>query len=299
MLKAIFVCIKRVIGTLTGFGGAVSSFIGAISEWSGHPVAVPGWAWLVLGAVLLFATACKIEWELLREKENKLGPDIILLPPKHRYSTVWDAPKSLQIVTRPNIASNETEPLGTRMPVFRIKNVGHAVAKNLTLKWRINEVFSLDEITMNSPRMKKYGYQVRGNSTKSSQTQGNLTTAILSNQASIGTAKLPYLVVQPNQEDSTFTEMPISVFEACEIYFAANIPNDNPYQSVELNCTVEVSCTEPYFYAPQHFNVKITARDDGSLMPGEDEIPPEFLKQHGLLPKPALKASLKFEVIPL
>jgi hypothetical protein len=78
MFKAIFTCIKRVIGTLTGFGGTVSSIIGALSEWLKQPIAVPGWAWIVLGSALLFATACRIEWELLQEKDKnrKSEPDM-------------------------------------------------------------------------------------------------------------------------------------------------------------------------------------------------------------------------------
>jgi hypothetical protein len=194
------------------------------------------------------------------------------------------------------LADGESNPLGTRMPVFRVKNVGHAVAKDVKLRWELKEVFSLEMITANSPRMKKYSYRVRGNTTRSERTQGLDTFAIISTQTAVGISELPYLVMQLDQDTSTFIEMPTSVYEACEIYFAAKLPNDRPYQSLELNCTVVISCREPAFYVPQRFNVRIVASDDGSQMPGEDEIPIEFLKQHGLKPKPALKAIVKFAV---
>jgi hypothetical protein len=74
MLKAIWLCIRRVFSTVTGAIGALSSLIGSLSEWLGHQIVVPGWAWLAFGSVLLFATACRIEMELMREKDKNLKP---------------------------------------------------------------------------------------------------------------------------------------------------------------------------------------------------------------------------------
>ena len=74
MFRAIVACIRRVISSTSGAFGTGTSVMGAISEWTGQPVAVSGWVWLTLGAVLLFVTACRIEWELMQEKDKKRKP---------------------------------------------------------------------------------------------------------------------------------------------------------------------------------------------------------------------------------
>src|SRR5262249_34517119 len=74
VFRAIIACIKRVISTVSGAAGTASSIVGAISEWIGHAIAVPGWAWLIFCASLLFATACRIEWELMQEKDKNRKP---------------------------------------------------------------------------------------------------------------------------------------------------------------------------------------------------------------------------------
>ncbi len=74
MFKAIWSCIKRVVRSVTGALGTLSTAIGAVSEWLQHPIVVPGWVWITAGAILLFATACRIEWELLKEKAKNRTP---------------------------------------------------------------------------------------------------------------------------------------------------------------------------------------------------------------------------------
>lgn len=299
LLRAVLECTRDAAKSAYAWFSGLFGAAGIAKDGFGVSIPLPTWLIWMAAVACIFVAYFKTVWALHKEREKRVGPDIILLAPSLTYSTVWDPPNSLQIITEPKLPHGQEQPLGTRMPVFRIKNVGHSVAKHVALRWRIIEGFSLDQITMHSARMQKFGYQVRGNSTRSQQTRGDLTTAILSTQARSGTETLPYLMVQPEQDSFEFTAVPFSVFEACEIYFAATIPNDKPYQSVVLNCEVEITCKEPTFYTPQRFNVRITARDDGSAMPGEDRLPAEFLASHGLKPKPALKASLKFEVTPI
>src|SRR3546814_6848605 len=68
---------------------------------------------------------------------NTLQPDVLLLEPQHLYTLTWDPPNTLQIVTRPKLRDGEDLPEGTRLPVFRLKNLGDAVAQDLTIKWQV------------------------------------------------------------------------------------------------------------------------------------------------------------------
>ena len=70
MFRAIWNCVKRVAATYEGAGGIFSAVFGSLAEFFGARPGLPGWAWLALGALLLFFTACRIEWELLKEKET-------------------------------------------------------------------------------------------------------------------------------------------------------------------------------------------------------------------------------------
>lgn len=44
--------------------------VGTFSQYLEKQLVVPGWAWTAVGAGLLFWTACRIEWELLAEKDK-------------------------------------------------------------------------------------------------------------------------------------------------------------------------------------------------------------------------------------
>jgi hypothetical protein len=74
MFAALWASIIRVVRTASGSFGVLSSIIGTLSQWLGRPLAIPGWAWISIGAFLFFATACRVEWELIKEKEKNRKP---------------------------------------------------------------------------------------------------------------------------------------------------------------------------------------------------------------------------------
>jgi hypothetical protein len=66
--------LNGVAGDLSGGFGLLTSVVGILSEIFQQPILVPGWAWLAVGAGLLFMTACRIEWDLLAEKQKNRKP---------------------------------------------------------------------------------------------------------------------------------------------------------------------------------------------------------------------------------
>ena len=65
-------------------------------------------------------------------------PDILLLPPTYRYRFAWHASSNMEMVISPERPATEMSPLRTAIPVFHIKNIGNAIAKDVTIEWTIN-----------------------------------------------------------------------------------------------------------------------------------------------------------------
>lgn len=74
MFRAVFSCIWRVLSSASGGLGFLISAIGTLLQSADKAIVFPGWAFLAVGALLLFITAIQIEWELLQEKEKRRKP---------------------------------------------------------------------------------------------------------------------------------------------------------------------------------------------------------------------------------
>jgi hypothetical protein len=283
---------RRSYSAMIGFVIAIAAFAKEYGFSLPFPASV---YWMGASASLAFAYF-KAVWKLHRERDAKKKPDIVLLEPRHHYSLIWDAPRSLQIITEPKLANGEGRPLGTRRPVFRLKNIGDASARNIRLSWTIDQHFSLETIVKNSRRMVKHNYVVKSNSAHSTRGDDNSIVRIVATQKTSGESKLPYLVPQLDQESSVPIEIPSELYEAVEIYFAAVLPDDRPYQNAELTCTVRIDCAGSPNYQTQKYRVNIVAHDRNSAMPREAEIPVSLLQEMGLKPKPALGAEVRFSV---
>jgi hypothetical protein len=75
LLRAVAECAKRVFSSFSGFFGTALSIMSVILERVEKTLLLPTWGWFVIGALLLFARACKVEWELLKENEKNESPE--------------------------------------------------------------------------------------------------------------------------------------------------------------------------------------------------------------------------------
>jgi hypothetical protein len=71
MWGAIFRCIRRVLADGFSALGVISTGLGVLSGLLEKTLILPAWAWIVLGAILIFVTACRLEWELEKERDNR------------------------------------------------------------------------------------------------------------------------------------------------------------------------------------------------------------------------------------
>jgi hypothetical protein len=74
-IQAATKCAWRVLTEASGALGVLISGAGSLAEALGLKAGMPNWVWIAIGAALLFITACKIELELMRERESRRKPE--------------------------------------------------------------------------------------------------------------------------------------------------------------------------------------------------------------------------------
>jgi hypothetical protein len=95
----------------------------------------------------------------IKQKREIIGaaaqPDILIFPPAYRYTFTWRASSNLEMVISPERPPSETSPLRTTIPVFQIKNIGNAIAKDVTVEWTINDI-DLRKAVENAVRLRGF-----------------------------------------------------------------------------------------------------------------------------------------------
>jgi hypothetical protein len=72
-----------------------------------------------------------------RARSQAIKPELIVLPPIYRYDFRWIPSKNLQIIIRPELREGEENQYSTRLPVFRLKNIGSGPALNIKCYWSV------------------------------------------------------------------------------------------------------------------------------------------------------------------
>lgn len=145
--------------------------VNSLSPWPLEGCKVQVWVatlWIALAAI---ATLCLASagllwiWRRIRNPSPTISPtppssldrQIIIRAPTHQYSFLWDPPDDSQMVTKPRLSQGEQEPLGTRLPVFWLKNLGREVPGEIELTWRITGLqVAPDEAFLSSPRIQMF-----------------------------------------------------------------------------------------------------------------------------------------------
>jgi hypothetical protein len=93
-------------------------------------------------------------WQGLPSR-NVASSDIILLPPIYTYNLEWNPVANIEIIMFPVRQTTETSPLTTGLPLFRLKNIGKEVAKDLKITW-IGTNISLSDTVKDSHNLTPY-----------------------------------------------------------------------------------------------------------------------------------------------
>lgn len=177
---------------------------------------------------------------------RRTAPDILLVSPVYEYSLVWNADTNVEIIMLPNRGPTETAPLKTGLPLFRIKNIGKAVATQLQIEWEAQHI-DLNKTVDTSARLN--GYDVRLSETQFAVFRGMpddrmLNQAkkievrgVISGQSAQGyacgyaekaTSSLPYLA--PVIDNTTYLEIPLpyQIANLVGVYIVAAMPYQPP-----------------------------------------------------------------------
>jgi len=213
-----------------------------------------GWSVLLVVFVLSALFAHSYWWEWKQQKiEDKTNPepsgeitkhpsiDLVLKPPKHIYSLVWDAPESIDIITRPILSEGEEYPLGTRIPVLRIKNLGKEVARNLTVEWSAGvfgqlerEVLSCSRLRLFMPTIqgKMFGITSRDKGTEHGWQVGFSPTE---------TSTIEYLAPVIDNKTYELFPIPYYIWAYVEILSIARLPETPLFSTVSLPIEAKIT----------------------------------------------------------
>ena len=147
--------------------------------------------------------------------------DIFLLAPKRKYALLWDPDRNLQMITTPCDAPFLAPQTSTRLPLFLIKNIGDAVAQNVTVKWTI-DTSSLDDVVRRSAIFRDHILNFAGGMFGISSADGSRSWSCA--YSSTGVTKLPFLA--QSIDNTTFEELaiPFQVYASIEMFLAASMP---------------------------------------------------------------------------
>lgn len=198
--------------------------------------------WILYGVVglagLMFGPAA-YDWGVRKWSKKS---DVLLLEPTHIYTLVWDPPNDLQIITRPILANGETELLGTRLPVFRIKNLGAEVMHEISIFWKIQAKTNIEETILSSQRVQRFNPSIAGDMFNICLNNGSGAGVTYRKES---TSAIKYLAPTIDNETYSFIQIPPGIWACIELLAIATIPDLPLFSTVSFEINAEISCKQP------------------------------------------------------
>jgi len=236
-------------------------------------------------------------------------PDIILLPPVHTYKLTWNASSNLEITLLPERRPEETDSLKTGVPIFRVKNLGSGVAKDVTVEWEAKNI-DLNSAIEKSERLKSFviklnqtnfgifsaepdGAQlaqlmsITGRGVVAAEKYKGYAGAYSQNQ----TTELPYLAPEINNTSYQEAILPLPVAHLLEVYIVATMPEGSPYYSrIPVPILATIRWKSPEGGKPSRFRIDATAISTKSFA---------LIDSKPINQTPDIQAEVQFTVTPL
>lgn len=235
-----------------------------------------GFLCIVAGAVWYFVVA-------ERPSSSSQEVNFVLLPPSHSYSLDWDPPQNMQMITKPKLDEGEKHPGGSRLPCFRLKNIGRSVAENLSVQWQARFSSPLEKFILASTRLQKFSPSIENGLLTLRVRSGTTENSWGASYNEIAVSQIPYLAPTLDNEKYTLICTPSDLWTSFEYFIAATLPMPTgAATSAELTITVQWS--EPQ-RGEQKFRVIVKAINSkpsgtGKIMMdygGEWREPPELM----------------------
>lgn len=239
------------------------------------------WPYLIgfLAAVVLSATEHWWRWidRLWRRATKHLGEaasqgskshhslsdarSIVFLLPENAYQIYWDSPGDLQIITRPDPELSTGRSPATRLPVFRLKNVGSVAVTDLQVRWTV-EGFDLKNLQRDfaaNEAASLYLTNLQPDLYEFSAKTPTGTTQIAAPYKVSDAVVIPFLV--PTLDNETFTDAPIpaSVWSLIELLLIPSLYRPHTYTVKELELSVILDWETPSGDASRRFTARVFA----------------------------------------
>jgi hypothetical protein len=265
-----------------GFWAAAVSFVliglvlGLMTTW---PLPVR----IIVGALFAAAAIGSLIWILdyLKVRES-LGivsvsnqPDVLILPPIYPYKFSWQASSNLEMVISPERPPTETSPLRTAIPIFRIKNIGSVVAKDVTVEWTIGDI-DIKKAVENSARLREFvtRFTDKKFAIFNAALPENVIADVMTGPGIRGVIARPpysgYFMVYSSHEHSTIpylapeinntgyqeSDMPVEICQFLELYIVATILDGPPLPAtVSVPIAATVKWKSPDGGEPAYFRI--------------------------------------------
>jgi hypothetical protein len=208
-------------------------------------------------------------------------PDVLIFPPVYRYKFTWRASSNLEMIILPERPPSETSPLRTAIPIFQIKNIGSAIAKDVTVEWSMDGI-DLTKAVENSARLK--GFATRFNDKRfvvfNGEAPEEIIAEMLSREGSRGvfasplanppfngyvmaysgreSVNIPYLAPELNNTGYQETDLPIGVCQFLELFVVATMsdrPPVNSFSSLSVPIDVSIKWASPEGGKPVRYKI--------------------------------------------
>lgn len=246
--------------------------------------------------VSFFSSLALLIWPAFRRSNRSRTvsdidlPDILLLPPKRSYTLVWDPPNSMQIVLWPDPTYNEPDQTSGLFPAFHIKNLGNAVAHEITIDWDIENQDFNSTVTQSPLVQEFFGVIASNYFTVWSQADQRSACMWSERFGHRGSNKITYLAPSIDNISSLEILLPHDLSSWIDIYFAAKLAAVPMLGGETLSMTAKISWLRPAA-KPVFFKILVKAvsiRSPNALV--------KMAESDQYRPEPRIKSRVTFAV---
>lgn len=179
-----------------------------------------------IATFIVALTTCRTVSEMKKSREASIHPELIVLAPIYKYDFRWIHLEDLSPIIRPELHSDEKNKYDSRLPVFRLKNIGNSAAKNIRITWSI-EGESLEEAVSKNQILQTYHLEFLSGTYKMSRSQNEILTNNEHSHFENEETSLDYCVASPQNDFVDELKMPEKISANYVLRLAASERSEN------------------------------------------------------------------------
>jgi hypothetical protein len=254
--------------------------------------------WVIFTSLCTFlaalATLATVR-EMRQGRIQSLSPQIVLLPPDHKYAFRWIPQEDVSILIRPEAHPTIAIDKLTRLPVFKLKNIGIAAAQNITFRWHLSDQEEVFRLIDKADTLKEFSPQKSNEYISLTRNTPGGTTSWSVVLKSTETITIPYLTTSPTSDVTERLVIPDRILNNLCFRF---ISETRPIDWTEIsghNILVDV---EYYDLASRRHIRRFSVESELFFMPDAVQSSTNSVEQKYHHPS-NLRGTLKFRVLPI